>query len=111
MVNCKEYQRACMQEKLGTQGPLSHSSGGCFSSSQFSAQAVLIDLSSLDITDLLGLQTKDLTLLFYFIFSLNLLSISNNSIYYFRSSEFLNFKYPQLIIYQLSTLLTSCNAN
>lgn len=61
-----------MQEKLGTQGPLSHSSGGCFSSSQFSAQAVLIDLSSLDITDLLGLQTKDLTLLFYFIFSLNL---------------------------------------
>ena len=41
---------------------------------------LLIDLSSLDITDLLGLQTKDVTLPFYFIFSLNLLSISNNSI-------------------------------
>lgn len=80
MVKCKEYKRACMQEKLETQGPRSHSSEGCFSSSQFSAQVVLIDLSSLDITDLLGLQTKDLTLLFYFIFSLNLLSISNNSI-------------------------------
>lgn len=63
-----------MQEKLGTQGPLSHSSGGCFSSSQFSAQAVLIDLSSLDITDLLGFTNKDLTFNFSTLYFLSTFS-------------------------------------